>query len=230
LHGIGLSLGLARRSQGLFRTANQAKLADFLARDFSAGPAGEPGRQAAAKNAFVLISQHRAELAAAFFVLGAPYLCLGAGLPLAAAVTLASRTRRCLRRAAAQQRGVGCRARPDVTGRVEAFKPLPFRHHAPGVPRRAAPRCALSESLSLHAALPPVAPDSLRARCCALNPWHGCCARCANAGLAARLHLCDAPRASPAHGGCDGSGARAAQPGSTRTRWACARASLATPA
>jgi len=88
----------ARGAQGLFRTANQAKLADFLARDFSAGPAGEPGRQAAAKNAFVLISQHRAELAAAFFVLGAP----AGGRPRAA---------RCdarVARAAAQLGGVRC--------------------------------------------------------------------------------------------------------------------------
>ncbi|KAK9832643.1 hypothetical protein WJX81_006635 [Elliptochloris bilobata] len=66
-----LYLALGRRAllQGLFRSTNQAKLADFLARDFSAGEAGEAGRQAAAKNAFVLISQHRAALAAAFFVL-----------------------------------------------------------------------------------------------------------------------------------------------------------------
>ena len=58
--------------QGLFRSTGQAKLAKFLARDFGDGDAGAAGRQAAAKNAFVLISQHRAALAAAFFVLGAP--------------------------------------------------------------------------------------------------------------------------------------------------------------
>lgn len=57
--------------QGLFRSTGQAKLAEFLARDFSDNDAGAAGRQAAAKNAFVLISQHRAALAAAFFVLGA---------------------------------------------------------------------------------------------------------------------------------------------------------------
>ena len=57
--------------QGLFRSTGQAKLAEFLARDFGDGEAGAAGRQAAAKNAFVLISQHRAALAAAFFVLGA---------------------------------------------------------------------------------------------------------------------------------------------------------------
>jgi hypothetical protein len=47
------------------------KLADFLARDFKQAP----NRAAAAKNAFVLLGQHRYELAAVFFILGA--LCLG---------------------------------------------------------------------------------------------------------------------------------------------------------
>ena len=52
--------------QGLFRSANQPKQADFLARDFSQ----QKHREAACKNAFVLLGQHRHELAAAFFVLG----------------------------------------------------------------------------------------------------------------------------------------------------------------
>ena len=43
------------------------KLSDFLARDF--GQAAN--RAAAAKNAYVLLGQHKPELAAAFFVLGA---------------------------------------------------------------------------------------------------------------------------------------------------------------
>jgi RAVE protein 1 C terminal len=43
------------------------KLADFLARDFSQ----EANRAAAAKNAYVLLGQHKQELAATFFVLGA---------------------------------------------------------------------------------------------------------------------------------------------------------------
>lgn len=52
--------------QGLYRTHQHRKLADFLARDFS-----QPShRQAAIKNAFVLLGQHRHELGAAFFLLG----------------------------------------------------------------------------------------------------------------------------------------------------------------
>ena len=55
--------------QGLYRSAGQKKQADFLARDFSS-----PGqRQAACKNAYVLLAQHRAELAASFFILGVSF-------------------------------------------------------------------------------------------------------------------------------------------------------------
>ena len=52
--------------QGLFRTANNKKVADFLGRDFS----DVKNRTAASKNAFVLLGKHRHELAAAFFILG----------------------------------------------------------------------------------------------------------------------------------------------------------------
>ena len=52
---------------GLFRSAGVKKLADFLARDFRQAAS----RAAAAKNAFVLLGQHRYELAAVFFILGA---------------------------------------------------------------------------------------------------------------------------------------------------------------
>ncbi len=52
---------------GLFRQAGVKKLADFLARDFRQPAA----RAAAAKNAFVLLGQHRYDLAAVFFVLSA---------------------------------------------------------------------------------------------------------------------------------------------------------------
>ena len=52
--------------QSLFRGGNNKKLADFLVRDFSQAK----NRDAACKNAFVLLGQHRHELAAAFFVLG----------------------------------------------------------------------------------------------------------------------------------------------------------------
>ena len=52
--------------QSLFRGGNNKKLADFLVRDFSQAK----HRDAACKNAFVLLGQHRHELAAAFFVLG----------------------------------------------------------------------------------------------------------------------------------------------------------------
>ncbi len=58
--------------QGLYRTTNNRRLSDFLSRDFS-----EPAhRQAAGKNAFVLLGQHRHTLAAAFFILGEPGYCL----------------------------------------------------------------------------------------------------------------------------------------------------------
>jgi hypothetical protein len=56
--------------QGLYRSTQNRKPAEFLARDFSR----EQNRQAAQKNAYVLLGQHRHELAAAFFILGEPPL------------------------------------------------------------------------------------------------------------------------------------------------------------
>jgi hypothetical protein len=53
--------------QGLFRSAQHKKQADFLGRSFN----NNKDRAAAAKNAFVLLAQHRPQLAAAFFILGA---------------------------------------------------------------------------------------------------------------------------------------------------------------
>ncbi|KAA6424834.1 MAG: hypothetical protein FRX49_05008 [Trebouxia sp. A1-2] len=50
----------------LFRGGNHKKLADFLMRDFRQ----DKHKDAACKNAFTLLGQHRYELAAAFFVLG----------------------------------------------------------------------------------------------------------------------------------------------------------------
>lgn len=60
-----LALGKRAVLQSLFRQANNVRIADFLARDFSR----EDGKRAAAKNAFALLGQHRYELAAAFFIL-----------------------------------------------------------------------------------------------------------------------------------------------------------------
>lgn len=57
---------LAPFCTGLFRMGGPPKLADFLARDFS----GKANRAAAAKNAYVLLGQHKQELAASFFLLG----------------------------------------------------------------------------------------------------------------------------------------------------------------
>ena len=60
------ALGKKSVLQGLYRSTNQTRQADFLARDFS-----QPRhQQAACKNAFVLLGNHRPELAAAFFILG----------------------------------------------------------------------------------------------------------------------------------------------------------------
>ncbi len=53
-------------TQNLFRTAGHSRQADFLKRDFK----NEKNRQAAKKNAFVLLGQHRHDMAAAFFILG----------------------------------------------------------------------------------------------------------------------------------------------------------------
>eukprot|EP00884_Botryococcus_braunii_P004810 jgi/Botrbrau1/1432/Bobra.0063s0124.2 len=61
-----LALGKRTLLQGLCRTGNHKKLSEFLGRDFS----DERNQAAACKNAFVLLSQHRHELAAAFFILG----------------------------------------------------------------------------------------------------------------------------------------------------------------
>lgn len=55
--------------QSLFRGANHKKQADFLMRDFSQ----DANKDAACKNAYTLLGQHRHELAAAFFVLGHPF-------------------------------------------------------------------------------------------------------------------------------------------------------------
>ena len=64
--------------QGLFRSASQLKQADFLARDFKQ----QKHREAACKNAFVLLGQHKHELAAAFFILGMSFqITLGARKP-----------------------------------------------------------------------------------------------------------------------------------------------------
>lgn len=52
--------------QGLFRSAQHKKQAEFLGRSFD----NDKDRAAAAKNAFVLLAQHRLLLAAAFFILG----------------------------------------------------------------------------------------------------------------------------------------------------------------
>ena len=52
--------------QGLYRTAMQKKQAEFLARDFTQ----VKNQEAACKNAFVLLGQHKYEMAAAFFLLG----------------------------------------------------------------------------------------------------------------------------------------------------------------
>ncbi|KFM23571.1 Beta-amylase 1, chloroplastic [Auxenochlorella protothecoides] len=61
-----VALGKKATLQGLYRTTNARKQADFLGRDF-----GLPANaQSAAKNAFVLLGQHRFSLAAAFFLLG----------------------------------------------------------------------------------------------------------------------------------------------------------------
>ena len=54
-------------AQGLFRSAQHKKQAEFLGRPFD----NEKDHAAAAKNAFVLLAQHRPQLAAAFFILGA---------------------------------------------------------------------------------------------------------------------------------------------------------------
>lgn len=60
------ALGKKSVLQGLYRSASQTRQADFLSRDFS-----QPRhQQAACKNAFVLLGNHRPELAAAFFILG----------------------------------------------------------------------------------------------------------------------------------------------------------------
>ena len=62
---------------GLFRQAGVKKLADFLARDFRQPAA----RAAAAKNAFVLLGQHRHDLAAVFFILSAICCSISCRIP-----------------------------------------------------------------------------------------------------------------------------------------------------
>ncbi len=58
--------------QGLFRSAQHKKQAEFLGRSFDS----DKDRAAAAKNAFVLLAQHRPQLAAAFFILGSSRMTL----------------------------------------------------------------------------------------------------------------------------------------------------------
>ena len=60
-------LGKFEILRGLYRTVNRQKEADFLARDFKL----DKNKEAACKNAFVLLGQHRYNLAATFFLLGA---------------------------------------------------------------------------------------------------------------------------------------------------------------
>ncbi|CAL5224911.1 g7676 [Coccomyxa viridis] len=63
---IYIALGKKTLLQGLFRSAQHKKQAEFLGRSFDS----DKDRAAAAKNAFVLLAQHRPQLAAAFFILG----------------------------------------------------------------------------------------------------------------------------------------------------------------
>ena len=60
------AIGKTSIISGLYRTCNRAKEAEFFARDFSQ----TRNQQAACKNAFVLLGQHRYSLAATFFILG----------------------------------------------------------------------------------------------------------------------------------------------------------------
>ncbi|BDA47164.1 probable DmX-like protein 2 at C-terminar half [Coccomyxa sp. Obi] len=60
-----IALGKKTLLQGLFRSAQHKKQSEFLGRAFN----NEKDRAAAAKNAFVLLAQHRPQLAAAFFIL-----------------------------------------------------------------------------------------------------------------------------------------------------------------
>lgn len=62
-----MALGSRSLLQSLFRSAGHTRQADFLKRDFR----DEKNMQAARKNAFVLLGQHRHDMAAAFFLLGA---------------------------------------------------------------------------------------------------------------------------------------------------------------
>lgn len=61
-----MALGNRSLLQNLFRSAGHGRQADFLKRDFR----DEKNMQAARKNAFVLLGQHRHDMAAAFFLLG----------------------------------------------------------------------------------------------------------------------------------------------------------------
>jgi hypothetical protein len=65
-----LYIALGRRAQlaALFRAVRDTRLAEFLANDFDTE--GSRWRTAALKNAYVLLSQHRYEHAAGFFLLG----------------------------------------------------------------------------------------------------------------------------------------------------------------
>ena len=61
-----LDNGTTRRPERRSRSTQQARQAEFMSRDFSQ----ERHRHAACKNAYVLLGQHRHQLAAAFFILG----------------------------------------------------------------------------------------------------------------------------------------------------------------
>eukprot|EP00803_Ostreobium_quekettii_P006943 evm.model.scf_1246.1 EVM.evm.TU.scf_1246.1 scf_1246:4740-12226(+) len=63
---LNLALGRQRVVSGLFRTAGNAKVADLLGKDFN----DKRNREMAAKNAFVLLGQHRHSLAAGLFIAG----------------------------------------------------------------------------------------------------------------------------------------------------------------
>ena len=64
---IYMIIGKLSILRGLYRTSNKMKEAEFLSKDFSQ----QHNQDAACKNAFVLLSQHRFTLASAFFLLGA---------------------------------------------------------------------------------------------------------------------------------------------------------------
>lgn len=60
-----IALGRQSLLAGLYRTYGDARVASFLSRDFSL----DKNQLAAEKNAYVLLGQHRYEMAAAWFIL-----------------------------------------------------------------------------------------------------------------------------------------------------------------